>query len=128
MTGKKLNSKNYHSSPTNYPIKNILNQENHESSTFPEPEGEVGGKKEKCEILDKLGQTINQPQPPVDGEEMGEFGHVNNFNIGKSNNQIREIDDNKLLIPLHVNRNKCKTHNDLYYEIQKWWNSKNQNG
>lgn len=79
----------------------------------------AGGIKREWNTKIKSGQTIDRPKPQPDGEEMGEFGNVKaNFNV---ENQTRFIDHSKLIIPLLVDRSRCKTHEEIYYAIRKWW-------
>ncbi len=56
-------------------IINNLNQESHESSTFPKPEGEVGGKKEKCKVLKNVSQKQIERQTPLLGEDSVDLAH-----------------------------------------------------
>ena len=104
---------------TGHPIKN-LNYEKHGSSAAPKKPGTAGGNNQKWKKLNQIGQTIDQPKPQLDGEEMGEFGHVKaNFNV--ENQEIHFIDHSKLIVPLLVNRSLYQTHEELYEEIKKWW-------
>ena len=39
----------------------------------------------------------------------------------EKNKQPKQIDDSKLLMPLHVNRKQYNTHEELYQAIYNWW-------
>ncbi len=84
------------------------------------PTDSVGGKKEKCEIVDKLGITSTTNQTRKRGELVSSGYEIRtNFNVGET---IRpRIDDSKLIISLHVDRTKYVTQEELYHAIKKWW-------
>jgi integrase len=80
----------------------------------------AGGSKEKCEIKPKIGKHLLTNLPQHLGEDLVkrayEIGRIINVDESKS-----YINDSKLIISLHVDRAKYKTHEDLYQAIRNWW-------
>jgi len=79
-----------------------------------------GGKKQKCDTLEKIGKNLltDLPQPGEETVKQAyEIGKI--FNVGEL---VRSrIDDSKLIISLHIDRSKYTTHEELYHDIKKWW-------
>jgi hypothetical protein len=87
---------------------------------YSNPTEPVGGKKEKWKIESKLGGNLLTAQPQI-GEETvkREYEIRTNFNVDEITQS--RIDNNKLIVSLHVDRTKYETHKELYTVIKKWW-------
>lgn len=84
----------------------------------------AGGNRQKWNILDRnvSRSHVEYRVPQLDGMDMVIKADVKQiYDVEKSNNNIRQIDDSKLLVPLHVDRTKYETHEELFKEIRDWW-------
>jgi len=85
----------------------------------------AGGNKQKWNISNRNAsqEYVEQLYPSLDGKGMVKepYDVKQILNVEKSNNRVRKIDDNKLLVPLHVNRNKYNSPEELYRAIRDWW-------
>jgi integrase len=71
----------------------------------------VGGKNEKCDILEKIGQHyVEQQHPQQDVEEMGELKDVNN-----------KFDVEKIKNPYIIDPTQYHTQEELFNAIKHWW-------
>jgi len=88
----------------------------------------AGGDKKTCDTVTNIGHHVEHQHPPMDGEEMvtSEYDIKQTQNVEKSiipstRTSDRTIDNSKLLIPLHIDRTKIKTHEELYNALYNWW-------
>ena len=100
-------------------------EENNINDPFITPgasHGELaGGNVKKWQNVSQLGKSnIDHICPLMSGEEMVKQGYVtrNLYNVEELKPRI---DDSKLLIPLHVDRLKFETPEQLYKAITGWW-------
>lgn len=87
----------------------------------------AGGRYQKWKNLEKRGKIVEYPHP-MNGKDMVKRSYdvKQTFNVEKSTSpstqtQGRTIDSSKLLIPLHIDRTKYKSHEELYNALYNWW-------
>lgn len=99
---------------------NIIN--NFKTAGFIEP---AGGNNKKCGQVFQLLKPdfTNDINPNSAGEDLVITSDYLNlkYNVEKLDNKSLQIDDSKLLVPLHVDRTKYKTHEQLFTAIKEWW-------
>jgi len=105
---------------------------NHEINLIPANFNRLAGddKKEWTELKENISQNyVKHLYPHVGGEGTVKQAYdiKQNFNVEKSNNSVRQIDDKKLLFPIHVNFKEFETQEELFKGIRDWWvNTKNR--
>ena len=78
----------------------------------------AGGNKKKCKNIDQLEANIEE-LTPKGGIMRQDYVTTNSYNVDVLNKP--RIDNSKLLVPLHVDRSKYETHEELYKAITEWW-------
>jgi len=83
------------------------------------PPVKAGGNKEKCESVDQLDVSVENSSPKWDIMRSQKYVTHNCYNVDVL--EKPRIDNSKLLIPLHVDRSKYETHEELYKAVVEWW-------
>ena len=97
-----------------------MNRKNNiNNNTDSIPPNTAGGTKKEWLKEKKIGEKLGTFTHV--GDIMRNRRHVDNiyYNVDELNKP--RIDNSKLLIPLHVDRSKYDTHEELYHAISEWW-------
>jgi len=98
-------------------IEKYIKDSNHSNSTNSYEL--VGGINQKWKNIDQLEANIEELNPKWDIMRLQEYVTSKNYNVDVL--EKPRIDNSKLLIPLHVDRSKYETHEEVYRAIIEWW-------
>jgi len=83
------------------------------------PPNTAGGNNQEWKKDTHIKPNIDELNPDWDIMRLQHYVTDNNYNVDVLNKP--RIDNSKLLIPLHVDRSKYESHEELYQAISDWW-------
>jgi len=81
----------------------------------------TGGNYKEWQKQKQLGEYTLNNISPINGNNMRGTDYVSQYNLNVDELKSSEVDDSKLIIPLHVDRTRYETHEELFAAIINWW-------